>query len=128
TDDASAHAASGRWFVKAADAGSSNVYFGTFGWARAAGINWTVPTFTADAAALPTAPVPFSECKFTVATPPPCPGAGFPTARVWTGYSIAGTGPAGSKAFSTGAGSSDVGVIFYGADWNVTASGAGTYD
>jgi hypothetical protein len=29
---------------------------------------------------------------------------------------------------STGAGSSSVGVLFYGANWTVTASGTGTYD
>lgn len=117
----SAHGASGRWFVRAADAGSSSVWFGTFGWASTAAINWTLPTFTADGAALPTAPVPFIEPKYTLV-------GGFPTARVFTGYNVTGTGPAGSLAVSTGTGSSNVGIAFYGANWSVTASGAGTYD
>lgn len=119
---ASAHAASGRWFVRAADADSSSVWFGTLGWASKANINWTLPTFTADAAALPTAPVPFSEPKFNV------PALGFPTARQFTGYNLTGTGPLGSLALSSGTGSSSAGAVFYGADWSVTASGAGTYD
>lgn len=118
---ASAHGASGRWFVRAADAGSSSVWFGSFTWATTATINWTLPTFSADATALPTAPVPFTEPKYTLA-------GGFPTARTWTGYNVTGTGPAGSLALSTGTGSSNVGAVFYGADWSVTASGAGTYD
>ncbi|MFZ5520364.1 MAG: PEP-CTERM sorting domain-containing protein [Pseudomonadota bacterium] len=118
---ASAHGASGRWFVRAADASSSSVWFGTFGWATTAAINWTLPTFTADGVALPTAPVPFIEPKYTLV-------GGFPTARVFTGYNVAGTGPGGSLAVSTGTGSSNVGLAFYGANWSVTASGAGTYD
>lgn len=118
---ASAHGASGRWFVRAADASSSSVWFGTFGWATTAAINWTLPTFTADGVALPTAPVPFIEPKYTLV-------GGFPTARVFTGYNVTGTGPGGSLAVSTGTGSSNVGLAFYGANWSVTASGAGTYD
>lgn len=119
---ASARAASGRWFIKAANADSDSVWFGTLGWATRSAINWTLPIFTADGAAVPTAPVPFSEPKFNV------PAIGLPTARIWTGYNVTGTGVLGSTATSTGSGSSSVGAVFYGANWNVTVSGAGTYD
>jgi PEP-CTERM motif-containing protein len=117
--DAGAGAASGNWYYKS-DEGSSSVWFGTLSWATKASINWAVSKFTADGAAQPTAPVPFSEIKFTPTTP-------LPTAKVFTGYNIAGTGTSGSTVISTGAGSSNVGVAFYGANWNVTASGGGTY-
>lgn len=118
---ASAHAASGRWFVKAADSDSSSVWFGSFTWAQTANINWTLPTFTADGAPVPTVPVPFTEPKYTIA-------AGWPSARTFTGYNVTGTGAKGSTATSSGFGSSSVGAIFYGADWTVNASGSGTYD
>jgi hypothetical protein len=119
--DASAYAQNGSWFYKAANASSSSVWFGTLSWASTASINWTVPTFTADAVALGTAPVPFSEPKFTV------PATGLPTAITFAGYNISGTGPLKSTVTSVGAGSSNVGILFYGANWNVTVKGSGTY-
>ena len=118
---AGAGAASGNWWYKS-DEGSSSVWFGTLGWATKANINWAVSKFTADNVAQPTAPVPFKETKFG-----PAPAGGFPTSKVFTGYNITGTGPAGSKVFSTGAGSSNAGAVFYSANWNVTVSGGGTY-
>lgn len=117
---ASAYAKSGSWWYKAANADSDSVWFGSFTWASTATINWTVPIFTADGAALPTAPVPFTEAKYAVA------GA-LITPLVFAGYSISGTGPLGSKVFSTGVGSSATGAVFYSADWSVTVSGIGTY-
>ena len=117
---AGAGAASGNWWYKS-DEGSSSVWTGTLGWATTANINWTVSKFTADGVAQLTAPVPFKETKFGPAA------GGFPTAKVFTGYNITGTGPSGSKVYSTGAGSSNVGIVFYSANWNVTVSGGGTY-
>jgi hypothetical protein len=118
---AGAGAASGNWWYKS-DEGSSSVWFGTLSWAQKANINWSVSKFTADGVAQPTAPVPFSEPKFGNQK-----GPGFPTSLVFTGYNITGTGPLGSKVYSTGAGSSSAGAVFYGANWNVTVSGGGTY-
>ena len=118
---AGAGAASGNWWYKS-DEGSSSVWFGTLGWATKANINWAVSKFTADNAPQPTTPVPFKETKFG-----PAPAGGFPTSKVFTGYNITGTGPAGSKVYSTGAGSSNAGAVFYSANWNVTVSGGGTY-
>ncbi len=115
---AGAGAASGNWWYKS-DEGSSSVWFGSFTWASTANINWAVSKFTADGVAQPTAPVPFSETKYV-------PG-GLLTGKVFTGYNITGTGPSGSKVYSTGAGSSKVGAFFYSANWNVTVSGGGTY-
>jgi hypothetical protein len=119
--DASASASSGGWFAKSGDEGTSSVWFGTLSWANTANINWTVPTFSADSTPLPTTPVPFSEPKFNVA-------GTLPTARTWTGYSIHGVGPLGSAVVSTGGGSSSVGAVFYGSNWNVQVGGLGTYN
>jgi len=133
--DASASAGGGRWFNRNDAPGS--VWAGSFSWAQTAVIKWTVPTFSADAAPLPTAPVPFNECKFAAvpAVPPAAPPAGgappcaaVPLPATWTGYKITGTGTKKSTAVSTGAGSSNVGTVFYGADWTVTANGAGTFN
>ena len=118
---AGAGAASGNWWYKS-DEGSSSVWFGTLGWATKADINWAVSKFTADGVAQPTTPVPFKEAKFG-----PAPKGGYPTAKTFTGYNITGTGPSGSKVYSVGAGSSNAGIVFYGANWNVTVSGGGTY-
>jgi hypothetical protein len=122
--DAYAHAKGGSWWYKPSDSGSSSVWFGTLSWASTARINWTVPTFTANSLAQPTAPVPFSETKFDV------PAMGFPTAKTWVGYSINGTnpGPPISTVNSTGSGSSNVGPVFYGANWTVTGTGTKNYD
>ncbi len=109
------------WWRAASDSDSGSVWFGSFSWSQTAQIKWTVPTFEADKTPLPTAPVPFNEPKFNTAANP-----SFPPAYTWNGFSITGTGPAGSTVSATGRGSSSTG-LFYGAAWSVTATGTGDY-
>jgi len=113
---AKAHAATGRFWVKPAAADSDSVWFGTLAWASSAKIRWTAD-LTADNVKTTVTPDP--ELKFTV------PPIGLPTARVWTNFlpNWDPPPPGGSRANGQGIGKSNVGAVWYGADWEVQAGG-----
>lgn len=112
---ARANAATGRWFWKVADKGSDSVWAGTLRWASAARINWSAD-LTADN--IYNGGAVAGESKFTV------PAVGFPTAKAWANFLPSWDPPGpGSKAHGQGTGSSNVGAVFYGANWEVLAGG-----
>jgi len=114
---ASANVASNVWYLKTSDFDSDSDWSFRLSWANTAAINWSLPTAQVLGAAVATAPLPFSEPKFTV------PATGLPTSRAWTGVNYVKTDgllPTIDYISALGSGSSSVGAT-YSAQWSISA-------